>query len=533
MPPAWDRTFLDVRRTASRASPCACRRCASPIRPSTPRRTCARSSAAHDAGAHYARLSRARAERPTPAATCSSRSRCCAACCAALAPRRRRRPPSWNLVALGRRAAGGRRRCSSTAPSRSIAAVPSRSRRRRIRPNYREFYELRWFQPAADARAARPSRLLGDDVPFGTDVLVRAAAPARASCCTPTSARTCGCRCRPSTLAALAGATVLANLSASNVTVGKWEYRQRPGARVVGATNLAVQLYSAAGFGESTADLAWDGHGLIAERGELVAETERFALGGTQRRRRRRPAGARAGPHAPDVVRRTTRATHARADAASSTCRAGAERAPGARRWHALRAPRRPASVRARRSGGARRSAAARSSSSRRPRWRAGSLRCRPTRAASSSASRAGRTRRTRCWSRCTRSTCSGCRARDVVGVTMPGFGTSDRTYATPRALIARARRHAARDRRSRRSARRVFAAIGHDAASRGPHLRERAGLDCARCCCSPSRRRSAASTSAPATSPSWRSAGRHLRRRPHVALRRQRRRAEDADRPS
>src|SRR5262249_24393 len=47
------------------------------------------------------------------------------------------------------------------------------------------------------------------------------------------------------------------------------------------AKNLAVQLYSAAGFGESTADLAWDGHGLIADRGELVAETERVALAGT------------------------------------------------------------------------------------------------------------------------------------------------------------------------------------------------------------------------------------------------------------
>src|SRR5262249_57050024 len=45
--------------------------------------------------------------------------------------------------------------------------------------------------------------------------------------------------------------------------------------------NLAVQMYSAAGFGESTADLAWDGHGLVADRGEIVAETERFVLTGT------------------------------------------------------------------------------------------------------------------------------------------------------------------------------------------------------------------------------------------------------------
>src|SRR5438046_3204081 len=80
--------------------------------------------------------------------------------------------------------------------------------------------------------------------------------------------------------AELAGATVLANLSASNVTVGKWEYRQEL-VRSSAAKNLAVQMYSAAGFGESTADLAWDGHGLIAERGEMIAETERFALHGS------------------------------------------------------------------------------------------------------------------------------------------------------------------------------------------------------------------------------------------------------------
>src|SRR6059036_2560617 len=144
-------------------------------------------------------------------------------------------------------------------------------------PNYREFYERRWFHPAADARA-REITLLGERVSFGTDVLVAAShLPGfvlHTDICedlwTPVP---------PGTLAALAGATVLANLSASNVTVGKWEYRQEL-VRSSSAKNLAVQMYSAAGFGESTADLAWDGHGLIAERGELVAETERFTLGG-------------------------------------------------------------------------------------------------------------------------------------------------------------------------------------------------------------------------------------------------------------
>ena len=144
-------------------------------------------------------------------------------------------------------------------------------------PNYREFYELRWFHPAADARATEVT-LLGHRVPFGTDVLVRAVHlpdfVLHTDICedlwTPVP---------PSTIGALSGATVLANLSASNVTVGKWEYRQDL-VRSSSVKNLAVQLYSAAGFGESTADLAWDGHGLVAERGEIVGETERFSLTG-------------------------------------------------------------------------------------------------------------------------------------------------------------------------------------------------------------------------------------------------------------
>src|SRR6058998_2697553 len=156
---------------------------------------------------------------------------------------------------------------------RAVAVAP-----KAFPPNYREFYERRWFHPAANARS-REITLLGERVPFGTDVLVSAphlpGFVLHTDICedlwTPVP---------PGTLAALAGATVLANLSASNVTVGKWEYRQEL-VRSSAAKNLAVQMYSAAGFGESTADLAWDGHGLIAERGEMIAETERFALHGS------------------------------------------------------------------------------------------------------------------------------------------------------------------------------------------------------------------------------------------------------------
>jgi NAD+ synthase (glutamine-hydrolysing) len=82
----------------------------------------------------------------------------------------------------------------------------------------------------------------------------------------------------PSTYAALAGATVLANLSASNITVGKSEYR-RSLCSSQSAKCLGAYLYSAAGPGESTTDLAWDGHAMIYENGDLLAEAQRFAPG--------------------------------------------------------------------------------------------------------------------------------------------------------------------------------------------------------------------------------------------------------------
>jgi len=80
----------------------------------------------------------------------------------------------------------------------------------------------------------------------------------------------------PSAHAALAGATILANLSASNVTVGKSDFRHAL-CRVHSARAIAAYIYSAAGQGESTTDLAWDGHAMIYENGELLAESERFA----------------------------------------------------------------------------------------------------------------------------------------------------------------------------------------------------------------------------------------------------------------
>ncbi len=74
----------------------------------------------------------------------------------------------------------------------------------------------------------------------------------------------------------MAGATVICNLSASNITIGKAEYRQSLAANQ-SARCIAAYLYAAAGPGESTTDLAWDGHAMIHENGNLLAESERFA----------------------------------------------------------------------------------------------------------------------------------------------------------------------------------------------------------------------------------------------------------------
>lgn len=141
-------------------------------------------------------------------------------------------------------------------------------------PNYREFYEKRQFCTGL-AAVSKEVRLLGDVVPFGNDIVFDATNvedfSLHVEICedlwTPIP---------PSTYAALAGATVLTNLSASNITVGKAEYRRDLCAAQSGKC-IAAYLYTAAGPGESTTDLAWDGHALIYENNELLAESERFA----------------------------------------------------------------------------------------------------------------------------------------------------------------------------------------------------------------------------------------------------------------
>jgi NAD+ synthase (glutamine-hydrolysing) len=141
-------------------------------------------------------------------------------------------------------------------------------------PNYREFYELRQFNPADCALSAAIELAGQSDIPFGSHILFEAedlpGLTLHMEIC-----EDLWVPIPPSSYAALAGATVLLNLSASNITVGKAGYR-RELVMNQSARCLAAYLYSAAGSGESTTDLAWDGHALICENGNILAEPERF-----------------------------------------------------------------------------------------------------------------------------------------------------------------------------------------------------------------------------------------------------------------
>jgi NAD+ synthase (glutamine-hydrolysing) len=141
-------------------------------------------------------------------------------------------------------------------------------------PNYREFYEARQFA-SADIATVSSVRVVGHEAPFGPRLLLRDAQDPRLTLFVEIC-EDLWVPIPPSSFAALAGATVLLNLSASNVIVAKAGYRRE---LVAGqsARCLAAYLYSAAGPGESTTDLAWDGHALIAENGDILVESERFA----------------------------------------------------------------------------------------------------------------------------------------------------------------------------------------------------------------------------------------------------------------
>jgi NAD+ synthase (glutamine-hydrolysing) len=140
-------------------------------------------------------------------------------------------------------------------------------------PNYREFYEHRWFAPARKARSTTVT-LAGQAVPFGLNLMFVAedieGCNLGVEICedlwTPIP---------PSSHQAIRGATLLANLSASNEVIGKAAYRRQLVANQSGRC-MAAYLYSSAGVSESSTDLVFSGHCLIAENGTILAESKRF-----------------------------------------------------------------------------------------------------------------------------------------------------------------------------------------------------------------------------------------------------------------
>ncbi|WP_346384547.1 NAD(+) synthase, partial [Nocardioides sp.] len=142
-------------------------------------------------------------------------------------------------------------------------------------PTYREFYERRWFAPGDDIRGT--TTVAGQEVPLGPDLLFEAT-DVRGLILHVEVCEDMWVPIPPSAEAALAGATVLANISGSPITVGRAEDR-RLLARSASSRCLAAYLYAAAGQGESTTDLSWDGQTMIYEMGELLAEGDRFPDG--------------------------------------------------------------------------------------------------------------------------------------------------------------------------------------------------------------------------------------------------------------
>lgn len=142
-------------------------------------------------------------------------------------------------------------------------------------PNYSEFYEKRHYNPAP--AGLRTIRFAGQDVPFGTALLFQCEEMPE-FCLGVEVCEDLWAPLPPSTRHALAGATVIANLSASDETVGKAVYRRQLVSQQ-SARLLCAYLYADAGHGESTTDMVFAAHDLICENGALLAEAKPFGDG--------------------------------------------------------------------------------------------------------------------------------------------------------------------------------------------------------------------------------------------------------------
>jgi NAD+ synthase (glutamine-hydrolysing) len=141
-------------------------------------------------------------------------------------------------------------------------------------PNYREYYEKRWFAPGVGLTGLDIPIVAGQTVPFGPD-LIFAASDLPDFVFHVEICEDYWAPIPPSSLGALAGALILTNLSASNIVVGKERERDLYGASQ-SARATAAYVYSASGPGESTTDLAWDGQAMIHELGYQLAKSARL-----------------------------------------------------------------------------------------------------------------------------------------------------------------------------------------------------------------------------------------------------------------
>lgn len=139
-------------------------------------------------------------------------------------------------------------------------------------PNYGEFYEKRWFSSASEVNAKEAS-LCGQTVPFGTEILLRNGE----ACIGIEICEDLWMPVPPSSYHALNGANLIFNLSASNELVSKNNYRRQ---LVIQQSSrcIAAYMYTSCGFGESTTDVVFSGNAEIVENGVILAESERFSL---------------------------------------------------------------------------------------------------------------------------------------------------------------------------------------------------------------------------------------------------------------
>lgn len=141
-------------------------------------------------------------------------------------------------------------------------------------PNYREFEETRWFRPGAEVAPGSTVSLLGEEVPFGSDVILRSQEQPDL-CVGIEICEDYWVHAPPSIYQVSAGATVICNLSASNFVIGKAELR-RLLAQSIADRGKSAYVYVAAGPGESSTDLAFDADAFIVENGRILSESKRF-----------------------------------------------------------------------------------------------------------------------------------------------------------------------------------------------------------------------------------------------------------------